>query len=98
MEGLTDLTLLLGMLSEELINFLLTVDTAEELLDLNLALELHKAIEHSFGARRATGDIDVDGDYLIDTGKNAVRILEGATRDSATAASDDILRLSELLI
>ena len=98
MEGLTDLTLLLGMLSEELINFLLTVYTAEEFLDFNLALELHKSIEYGFGSWGATGDINVDGDNFIDTGENAIRILERASGDGATAASDDILGLSELLI
>lgn len=66
------LTGIFRVLTEEILNFLLTVDTAEELLHLDFALQLHKSVEHSLGSRRATGDIHVDGDNLIDTVDNAI--------------------------
>ena len=90
--------LFFGMLIEELLDFLFSVGATEELLDFDFALELHQAIEESFGTRRTTGDIDIDRQDLVDTGHNAIGILEGTAGNGATAAGDNIFRLGELFI
>ena len=61
---------------EELLDFLLTVDTSEELLHLDFTLKLHQAVEKSLRTGRAARDIDIDRKNLVDTLHHAIRILE----------------------
>ena len=86
------------MLAEEILNLLLTVDTAEELLELDLTLKLHKAVEHCFRAGRTARNEDINGDDLVDAIYHAVRLLERASADSTAAAGDDVFGLGELII
>lgn len=55
-----------GVLVKEFIAFLLTVDAAEESFDLNLAGQLHDAVDHCLGAWRTSGDEYVYGYYFLD--------------------------------
>lgn len=85
------------MFLDEVFDFLLTVCAAEEFLDLDLALELHQAVEHGFGTGRATGDIYIHRYDAVNAIEHTVAFLEGSARDSATAASDNVFGLCELL-
>ena len=53
---LSNLAFFFGMLGKELLDFLLTVDTAEEFLNLDLTLQLHQAIKHSLWTRGTSGN------------------------------------------
>ena len=46
---------------------LLTVDTAEELLNLDLARKLHDTVNHGFGTWRTSGHENVNRDYILNT-------------------------------
>ena len=56
-----------GVLVKEFIAFLLTVDAAEESFDLNLAGQLHDAVDHCLGAWRTTRDEYVNRNYFLNT-------------------------------
>ena len=86
------------MLAEEVFDFFLTVDTTEELLDLDLTLKLHKSIEHSFRPWRTPRDININRKYLVDSVYNAIRFFKRSTTNCATAARDYVLRFGELVV
>jgi hypothetical protein len=44
-------------------------------LVLDAILQLHQAINHGLGTRRASGDIDIDGDDSIDTLEHGVIVV-----------------------
>ena len=72
-----ELAALLGMGGKEFLAFFLAVDAAEEFLQLNLALQLHQAVEEGLRSRRTSGDIDVDRKNLVDSRHHAIAILNG---------------------
>jgi len=76
----------------------LAVVATEEFRSLDFALELHQAIEHGFGAWRATWHIHVDRDNFIYTLHHTVALLEWTTRHGATTTGNHILWLCHLLI
>jgi len=67
------------------------------LLIVDLLLELKNGVENGFGARRAAGDVDVDGDDLIAALHDGV-IIEDAAGSGASAHRDDPLGLGHLIV
>src|ERR1041385_4610511 len=65
------------------------------LLVLDLVLKEHEPVEHLLGARRASGDVDVDRDDLVGAGHRVVVLVEAAGA-GADAERDDPLRLRHL--
>ena len=93
-----ELAALLGMGGKEFLAFFLAVDAAEEFLQLNLALQLHQAVEEGLRSRRTSGDIDVDRKNLVDSRHHAIAIFERSAGNGATAAGYHIFRLCKLLV
>ena len=83
---------------EKLLLLLLTVDSAEELLYLNLTRKLHDTVYHGFGTWRTSGHIYIDGDDFFYSLHHMVRVLKRTARYGTTAASNNILGLGELII
>src|SRR5260370_5323506 len=67
------------------------------LLIVDLLLELKDSVENGFGARRAAGNVDVDGDDLIAALHDGV-IVEDAAGSGASAHGDDPLGLGHLIV
>src|SRR6266481_2033110 len=67
------------------------------LLAVDFLLELKDGEEKSFGARRAAGDVDVDGNDLIAALDDGV-IVEDAAGSGASAHGDDPLGFGHLIV
>ena len=67
------------------------------LFAVDFFLELEDGVEDGFGARRATGDVDVHGDNLIATLHDGV-IVEDAAAGRASSHGDDPLGLRHLIV
>src|SRR5260370_5838032 len=67
------------------------------LLIVNLLLELKNRVEDGFGARRAAGDVGINGDDLIAALHDGV-IIEDAAGSGASAHGDDPLGLGHLIV
>src|SRR4051812_10364123 len=72
--------------------------TGAHVLVLDPLLEEHDALEQGFGARRAPGHVDVDGDDLIDTLGDRVAVPVRAAAVGTRAHRDDVLRIRHLLV
>src|SRR5690606_4469671 len=64
---------------------------------VDLLLELDHGFEEGLGAGRAAGDVDVDGDDLVDAGDGAVAVVEAAA-GGAGAGGDHPLGVRHLLV
>jgi len=67
------------------------------LFAVDFFLELEDGVENSFGARRATGNVDVNGNDLIAALHDGV-IVEDAAGSGASAHRDDPLGLGHLIV
>ena len=67
------------------------------LFGFDFLLELENGVKNSFGARRAAGNVDVDGDDLIAALDDSV-IVEDAAGSGARAHGDDPLGLGHLIV
>src|SRR5258708_34096829 len=67
------------------------------LLIVDLLLELKDGVENGFGARRAAGDIHIDGNDLIAALHDGV-IVEDASGRGASAHGGDPLGLGHLIV
>jgi len=67
------------------------------LLIIDLLLKLEDGVENGFGARRASGDVDVNGNDLVAALHNGV-IIENPARSRASAHRDDPLGLGHLIV
>lgn len=56
-----------GAVGEKFFLLFLTIDTAEKALDLDLTRKLHDAIDHCLGTGRASGDVDIDGNDILNS-------------------------------
>src|SRR5579859_2191013 len=63
----------------------------------DLLLDLEKPLEQSLGPWRAAGDVDVDGDDLVDPFAHRVRVLKEAAAVRAASHRDDVPRLAHLV-
>ena len=57
-----------------------------------------KRVDQGLGARRAAGNVDVDGDVAVDALEDVVALLERAAGDGAGAHGDDVLGLGHLVV
>ena len=83
---------------KKLLLFFLTVNASEELLNLNLARQLHDTIYHSFGTGRTSGHIHIDRYYLLDTLHHMVRVFKRTAGYGTSATCYDIFGLGELVV
>src|SRR5690242_14625883 len=60
-----------------------TSSPSRQLLLIDLALQLHDAVDERFGARRAAGDVDVDRHDLIDALNERVVVEDAADRGAS---------------
>ncbi len=67
------------------------------LLTLDLTLQRHQGVQHRFGSRRASGHIDVDRNYVIDSREGCIVVIEPAGR-GAGAKRHHPLRLGHLFV
>ena len=81
-----------------LFSCLLMINTTKEFLNFNLTLKLHHSVNNSLWTRRATWDIYIHWDDLINTTHNMIAIFERTTRNSASTNSYNILRFCHLII
>src|SRR5207248_4156219 len=72
--------------------------TLGHVLCLDALLEEDDALEQRLGAGRAPGDVDVDGDDLVDAFGHRVRVPVGAAAVGARPHRDDVLRVRHLLV
>ena len=70
----------------------------EHLLLFDLILDLEEPLEERLRARRAAGDVDVDGDDLVDPLAHRVRVAEEAAAVGAAPHRDDVAGLGHLLV
>ena len=64
---------------------------------LDFLLQQHKGVEQLFGAGRAAGDVDVNGDVLVHALDDGV-IVENSTGRGARPHGDDPFRFGHLFV
>src|SRR3954469_16440723 len=67
-------------------------------LVLDALLEHDDALDERLGTRRATRHVDVDGDDLVDTFGDGVRVPVGTAAVRARTHGDDVLGIGHLLV
>src|SRR3712207_2961953 len=71
---------------------------ADLLVALDLFLERHDPEDQSLRPRRASGDVDVDGDHPVGTHEHRVAVEKRTARDGARAHRYNPLGLGHLLV
>src|SRR5262249_47396978 len=74
------------------------VSILQVLLPFDLLLNLEEPFEQRFGPGWAAGDIDVDGDDLVDPFANRIRVLKEADAIGAAPHRNDVTRLRHLVV
>src|SRR3954470_4435172 len=76
----------------------ITLPPGGHVLVLDALLQEDDALEQRLGPRRAPGDVDVDGDDLVDALRDRVAVPIRSAAVRAAAHRDDVLRVRHLLV
>src|SRR3712207_9192898 len=74
------------------------ISTTKEFLHFHLTLQLHHTVKDCFRTRRATRDVNIYRNQLVNTTYHVVALLERSATNRATTNGHHVFRLCNLVI